>query len=76
MRREMREEFDVEAQVWGYLGGNLHDYGSKVVRLMAYTVTVDEEICQSTDHDQIEWVELDQMNSYQLAPADIPLLEV
>lgn len=64
MRREMREEFDVETRIGGYLGDNLHDYGSKVVRLMAYAVTVDEEIRQSTDHDRIEWVDLSQMRGY------------
>lgn len=74
MTREIREEFDVEAKVEGYIGESVHDYGTKVVRLMAYRVVVEDEIRESTDHDLIEWVELNQMTNYQLAPADIPLL--
>lgn len=31
LRREMREEFDVHADVGNYLGDNGHDYGSKVM---------------------------------------------
>jgi 8-oxo-dGTP diphosphatase len=75
LQREMREEFAVHAEIGSYLGDNVHDYGSKVVRLMAYKVTVEEDLHQSTDHDRIEWVEFSQMGNYQLAPADIPLLE-
>ena len=50
LQREMQEEFSVHAKIGSYLGDNVHDYGSKVVRLMAYKVTVEEDIHQSTDH--------------------------
>ena len=74
LQREIEEEFGVYAQVGAYLGENVHDYGDKTVRLMAYEATVEQDIHQSTDHDQIEWVELNQMDDYPLAPADVPLL--
>ncbi len=74
LQREIQEEFGVHAEVGQYLGDNVHDYGEKIVRLMAYEVIVEEDIHQSTDHDQIEWVELSQMHDYPLAPADVPLL--
>lgn len=75
LQRELQEEFGVQAKIGEYLGENLHDYGSKVVRLMAYQVFVDEQILHSTDHDQVHWVTLDQITGYQLAAADIPLLD-
>ena len=74
LQREIEEEFGVYAQVGAYLGENVHDYGDKTVRLMAYEATVVQDIHQSMDHDQIEWVELNQMDDYPLAPADVPLL--
>jgi 8-oxo-dGTP diphosphatase len=74
LQREIEEEFGVHAQVGEYLGHNVHDYGEKIVRLMAYEVAVEEDIHQSTDHDRIEWVGLNQLDDYQLAPADVPLL--
>mgnify|MGYP001822086210 FL=1 len=74
LQREIEEEFGVYAQVGAYLGENVHGYGDKTVRLMAYEATVEQDIHQSTDHDQIEWVELNQMDDYPLAPADVPLL--
>ena len=73
--REIWEEFGVQAEVGDYLGDNVHDYGSKVIRLLAYQVSVTDELLLSTDHDCIEWVGLDEMSNYQLAAADIPLLE-
>lgn len=75
LQREMQEEFGVHAEIGVHLGNNVHDYGSKVVRLMAYKATVEEDIHQSTDHDLIDWVELSKMSGYRLAPADIPLLQ-
>jgi 8-oxo-dGTP diphosphatase len=75
LQREIEEEFGVHAQVGEYLGDNVHDYGEKIVRLMAYEVAVEEDIHQSTDHDLIEWVELSLMGDYPLAPADVPLLQ-
>ena len=74
LQREIEEEFGVYAQVGAYLGENVHGYGDKTVRLMAYEATVEQDIHQSTDHDQIEWVELNQMDDYPFAPADVPLL--
>ena len=74
LQREIEEEFGVYAQVGAYLGENVHGYGDKTVRLMAYEATVEQDIHQSTDHDQIEWVELNQMDDYPLATADVPLL--
>ena len=74
LQREIEEEFGVYAQVGAYLGENVHGYGDKTVRLMAYEATVVQDIHQSMDHDQIEWVELNQMDDYPLAPADVPLL--
>lgn len=75
LRREMREEFDVHADVGNYLGDNVHDYGSKVIRLLAYEVSVTGDLLQSTDHDCIEWATLEEMRNYHLAEADIPLLQ-
>ena len=74
LQREIDEEFGVYAQVGAYLGENVHGYGDKTVRLMAYEATVVQDIHQSMDHDQIEWVELNQMDDYPLATADVPLL--
>jgi len=75
LQREMWEEFGVHADVGAYLGDNVHDYGSKVIRLLAYEVAVSGELLQSTDHDCIEWATLEEMRNYHLAEADIPLLQ-
>ena len=74
LQREIQEEFGLYAEIGVYLGDSIYDYGTKVVRLMAYQAIVHEEVVESTDHDRIEWSALELLGHYKLAPADVPLL--
>lgn len=73
--REILEEFDVDCVVGRFVGESLYDYGDKVVRLLAYFVQVETKVVSSQDHDLIEWVPVEKLAAYRLAPADLPLLE-
>ena len=43
-----------------------------VVPIVLYII--DGEI-KLSDHDRYEWVTLEEINNYKIAPADIPLIE-
>ncbi len=73
--RELLEELGVRTRVGDFIGENIHDYGSKLVRLMAYEVVLLEDNLKLTDHDRSLWLSEEQMSSVEWAPADIPLLE-
>lgn len=73
--RELREEFSIETAIVNYVGENLHSYDDKTIRLIAYQV---KHICGEfllTDHDDIKWLKIDELNDLKWAPADIPLIE-
>lgn len=75
LRRELAEEFQVDSNIGSFVGESIYDYGSKVIRLMAYLVEhVDGEF-ELIDHDDIRWLSFDELNEVNWAPADIPLVE-
>ena len=73
--RELKEEFDVETTVGQFFDENTHDYGDKVVRLLAYQVTHNSGEFKLIDHDKILWLTPEELGSVKWAPADIPLVE-
>jgi mutator protein MutT len=73
--RELQEEFAISARVGVFIGESVYDYGSKIVRLMAYQVEHLTGDFKLIDHDELRWLSLDELNSVEWAPADIPLIE-
>ena len=73
--RELAEEFGIEVEVGRYLGESVYDYGTKIIKLLAYQVThVSGEFCL-TDHDKLRWLSRTELHELEWAPADIPLLQ-
>ena len=75
LERELREELGIITKTGAFVAESVYDYGKKTVRLMAYFVQYrgDEFVLDS--HDRVEWVHLSEVDDYQLAPADMPLLQ-
>lgn len=74
--RELMEEMEIKISVKGYVGKSIYDYGNgKVVELLGYTAEIIEGDIVLTDHDKYIWVTLSEINNYNLAPADTPLVE-
>lgn len=73
--RELQEELCVRTKVGKYIGESLYDYGTKVVRLIAYHVEHIEGDFQLIDHDELCWLGVEELESVEWAPADIPLLK-
>lgn len=73
--RELVEEMTIKVKVNKYVGESIYDYGNIVVSLKGYTAEILEGEITLSDHDMYEWVTLEEINNYKLAPADIPLVE-
>jgi len=73
--RELQEEFAITIRFRGFVGESICDYGTKVVRLMAYQVEHVSGEFELIDHDEMRWLALDELNSVEWAPADIPIVE-
>lgn len=74
--RELMEEMNIKIAVKEYIGESIYDYGNdKVISLLGYTAEIIDWEIKLSDHDRYEWVTLEQINNYKIAPADIPLID-
>lgn len=76
LRRELFEEFTIDATVGEFLAENIHDYGDKTVRLLAFKVEHVVGEFKLLDHDKIRWLTDDEVWDVGWAPADVPLIRV
>ena len=76
LERELFEEFSVKTKTGKYITSNEHDYGTFKIKLHSYFSEYQEGIFNLTDHDQIEWVRMNELNNYDLAAADLPIVKV
>jgi len=75
LARELQEEFTITTRVGAFVGESVFDYGTKVVRLMAYQVKHISGDFKLIDHDEMRWLAFDELDNVEWAPADIPLVE-
>jgi 8-oxo-dGTP diphosphatase len=73
--RELREEMDVHIETGDVIAETVHDYGDKVVRLIAVRAILLGGHIRLHDHDDIRWVTPDEMGDYLFAPADEAIVE-
>ncbi len=76
LKRELLEELGMKVEVREKLGHNEHQYPTFSIRLIAYQCTFVEASYELTDHDTYEWVKKEELMSYDLAEADVPLISL
>lgn len=73
LKREMKEEFEVDVTVGEYIGESIYNYDHGLIRLLAYrTYWIGGEINLKV-HNDYKWVFINQLDRYDLASADIPI---
>lgn len=78
LKRELAEEFEIETRIGEHLSTSIHvdtDRTERTIRLMAYRVTYIGGAFRLNAHDAIAWVEPHRLRGFDLAPADVPLLD-
>jgi 8-oxo-dGTP diphosphatase len=73
--RELKEEMDVHIETGDILAETVHDYGTKVVHLIAVNAILLSGHMRLHDHDDIRWVAVSEMGDYLFAPADEAIVE-
>ena len=76
LERELREEFGVTARAGALIAENTHRYDHIAIRLLALSVELTGDMREMHDHDRVDWVPLEKLLEYHLAPADIPIATV
>ena len=69
--REIKEELTIEINVESYLGEKVFEYPEKSINLIALNCRVKSGNIYLTVHEEARWVEKEELNSFEFAPADI-----
>ncbi|MGO4541291.1 (deoxy)nucleoside triphosphate pyrophosphohydrolase [Paenibacillus sp. 2TAB19] len=76
LRRELLEEMGITIEPYAYVGANKHDYGTVMIKLIAYKASFVSGEFVLTDHDDYRWVGTEEFEEYTFAPADVPFLRM
>ena len=75
LKREMKEEFDIDVSVDEYLGSSVYHYDHISIELLAYRTYWEGGEIDLKDHDEFKWVSLEQLAEFDFAPADLVFVE-
>jgi 8-oxo-dGTP diphosphatase len=75
LKREMKEEFDIDVSVGEYLGSSIYHYDHISIELMAYRTYWENGEIHLNDHDDFKWISLEQLAEFDFAPADLIFVE-
>ncbi|MCY1720331.1 NUDIX domain-containing protein [Prolixibacteraceae bacterium Z1-6] len=76
IRREIREELELEIEIVDSLKAVVHDYNIKKIRLIPFICKLNGGNLKLNDHINAEWVELNDLFEYDLSEADKKLIEI
>jgi len=75
LARELREEFGIESEVLEFVCSSQYVYPHGAIDLRAYRVRHVAGSFAQNSHEEIAWVSPEELLSYDLSPADIPIAE-
>lgn len=75
LAREIREELGLDVEVVRHYATNVHDYGDRVIELMAFLCRLSGGSLTLAVHDKVEWVVRSDFRRFDFADADIPIVE-
>ena len=64
LKRELKEEFNIEASIDKYLTESFHEYENVNINLKAYLVRDFLGDFKLSDHDKIEWIKIEEIKKY------------
>jgi 8-oxo-dGTP diphosphatase len=75
LKRELKEEMNVELHVGSRIAEAIYPYEWGTVRLIAFEAFITDGEIELLDHDALDWAATDEMKHYGMTPADEPLIE-
>jgi 8-oxo-dGTP diphosphatase len=75
LRRELKEEFDIDTRVGAFLGSSLYPYDHQTIELLAFRVVWENGLLRVRAHARAEWVGIGQLERFDFLPADVPFVE-
>lgn len=75
LARELNEELNISVKVGDLFLENEHEYPDKTIKLITFIVDSFEGEMKVNVHEIIKWITLDEIDEYEFAPADIPVVD-
>lgn len=73
--RELYEELNIKCEAKKVLTSSIYHYEKGSIELIAILVKCNFENLNLSVHSKIEWIPIDKLLDYDLAPADIPIAQ-
>ncbi|WP_293880587.1 (deoxy)nucleoside triphosphate pyrophosphohydrolase [Sphingobacterium sp. UBA1498] len=71
--RELIEELNLKVEIKQHFFDTVHHYDKGAIELISFICETENIPFESTDHDLLYWVKVDDLLNWKLAPADIPI---
>lgn len=75
LRREIKEELDIEIKIIDKFGENVYDYQDFEINLIAYKAEIASGRIVAKEHEAWQWVKIEELGVYEFAPADVVFVE-
>lgn len=73
--RECQEELAITISVGNVFMDVVHEYPDIMVHLTLFNATIAAGIPQKLEHNDIQWIGIDEIANYEFCPADTEILE-
>jgi 8-oxo-dGTP diphosphatase len=74
LMRELKEELGIATEIGNKMGESIYHYEHGAIRLIAFKAVWLSGQIRLSVHDEYAWVKPDELLTYDLAPADIPII--
>ncbi len=75
LQRELDEELRCSAEIGAHINTTEYEYDFGIVILTTYYCSLKGDEPQLTEHSEIRWVQVAELDQLDWAPADIPAVE-
>lgn len=72
--RECQEELAITLSVGDVFMEVVHEYPDITIRLTLFNATITEGVPQKLEHNDIQWITVDEIDHYDFCPADTEIL--
>lgn len=75
LRRECREELDIEVEAESVFMELIHEYPDLTVQLTLYNASILSGEPKLLEHNDLRWIRVEQIDEFDFCPADVGVIE-
>ncbi len=75
LKRELKEELDIEVEIGEFFASSRFFCGDNEIELMAYRVKYISGDIVLSDHEEVQWLGLSELENYKFTLPDVPIVK-